>query len=348
MKRFWISWCVVAAALCGAIWFGLPAMRESAPDAYRGLAGLFGITPAAPVSPVAPVAPAAPVSPVAPVASVAPVAKVAPVTPAAPVAPVAKVAPVASVAPVAPVAKAAPVTPEEPQLPPSPAPNWGVVSSAKTDTFDSTGAKRGTIQAGSAVAWTRRSTLPSQPGKTFAECFLLRNGEWHPAAFFVATSDLVLFEGVAYEETNPAQRDAAMEYFTLLGRYETLRAAAEARAAAERQNPYEAEYRAAKAKFDEIQTEVNAIMERVRWSDTHDLPGGIRERGQLLQRAQALRPVQNEARRAFNPIREKWEAWEAQHPNSGSNAPVSTPDMRLLEKELARLRPEVAKFVPGL
>ena len=347
MNRGRLFWCAGAAALCAAIWFGLPILRESAPEAYGKLSGIFGIPASdAPEKPEGAETPAeedwelaeAEEGRAEPLAT----------PPAAPTIPE---TPTVAQAPHAPAAATPPRAPDndpdEPRPPTSPAPNWGVAAAAKTGIFDASGAKRGWIPAGSIVAWTRRTTIPSQPGKTFAECYLLRSSGWQPETFLADTADLVLFEGATYEETDPAQRKAAGEYFSLLGRYETLRAAAEARTATARRNPHEEEYRAAKAKFDDVQNEVNAIMARVRWSDTHDLPGGVRERGQLLQRAQALRPVQNEAHRQFNPIREKWEAWEAAHPASAA-PPVSTPDMRLLEKELDRLRPEVAKFVPGL
>ena len=105
-------------------------------------------------------------------------------------------------------------------------------------------------------------------------------------------------------------------------------------------NPYEAEYRAAKAKFDTLQTEINEVMAELRRSD------GARRQA-LMQRAQALRPKQTAALREFNPVKERWQAWENEHPDAGEAAIEETPEMRALQAELDRMRPSVS-FISGL
>jgi len=234
------------------------------------------------------------------------------------------------------VVSAPPAEPEDPRsaLNDDPGTGWAVVIKS-APYFDKDMRRLGTLPGGSVVS---PRTVVVKDDVEVASCrlFDMKNRKWRTNYFVMHTSDLIRFE-VPYSQTDPAQRDAVIDYFTVNGRLEALRDRARA---ALPTNPYEAEYRAAKAKFDTLQTEINEVMAELRRSD------GSRRQA-LMQRAQALRPRQTAALREFNPIKERWQAWENEHPSAETAVIEDTPEMRALQAELDRMRPSVS-FISGL
>ncbi|MBR1608796.1 MAG: hypothetical protein IJ678_04180, partial [Kiritimatiellae bacterium] len=225
---------------------------------------------------------------------------------------------------------------------------WGVIVT-NSFCYDPALKRLGRLPGGTVVAWTGKRATPI--GEV-ADVYVMRNREWQPNPRALLVSDLILFEGATYAETDPSQRDPVIDWCAAYGKLEQLRAdAAKASSGPVAGNPYQQEYDAAKTKFDSVQNEVNAVMSKIRWSDTHELPGGLRERGELMRRAQALRPLQNDARRAFLEIEGKYNSWaetEGRKRESSSAASDRALRMKMLEEEMERLRPAVQSVVPGI
>ena len=225
-------------------------------------------------------------------------------------------------------------------LNPDPGLPWGVVMT-NSACFDGRLRRAGTIPGGTAVEQVEVRTAPAGD---FMRCKVLWKGEWQDREMWFRAPDVVIFGGPCYAEADPAARDAVLDYCAAWGRYEAARAANAARALS---NPHEAEYGEAKARHDALEAEVEDVLARVRYSNTHDLPGGQRERAQLLARANRLRVEQRDEAAAFAAVRDRWQAWEDAHPAAG-RTPPPTPEMRAAAAEMQRLRPAASALLHGI
>ena len=370
MIKYLLRTAVFAVVGCAILWIGIPQLHARAPAAYAALAanltgrehayevaaenGSVRIAAAYPVWKKKPAQPAAP-DPAGSaggmsgpdrsrgrrlVGAAASPREVAAVAPGA--APGAAVttnvyASLADVPPGMQVVSVPPPAADDPRaaLNEDPGFGWAVLVRG-APYFDKEMRRLGTLPGGSVVA---PRTVVVKDGVEVASCRILvaKTRKWRPDYVVMRTEDMIRFE-VPYAETDPAQRDAAIDYFTVNGRLEALRDRARA---ALPTNPYESEYRAAKEKYDELQTEINEVMAELRRSE------GSRRQA-LMQRAQALRPKQVAARQEFDPVRQRWEAWESEHPDAAEAEIPETPEMRALQQELDRLRPSVSSFISGL
>ena len=366
MIKYLIRLAVTVAVGGLLLWFGIPALHARAPATYAALAanltgrehvfsvrgpdGADAVGVAGPFWKKAPALPAAaasssPAAPARPDArrlagAAASPQEVAAVAPGA--APGAAVttnvyASLADVPPGMQVGSVPPPAADDPRaaLNEDPGFGWAVLVRG-APYFDKEMRRLGTLPGGSVVA---PRTVVVKDGVEVASCRILvaKTRKWRTDYVVMRTEDMIRFE-VPYAETDPAQRDAAIDYFTVNGRLEALRDRARA---ALPTNPFESEYRAAKEKYDELQTEINAVMAELRRSE------GSRRQA-LMQRAQALRPKQVAARQEFDPVRQRWEAWESEHPDAAEAEIPETPEMRALQQELDRLRPSVSSFISGL
>lgn len=218
---------------------------------------------------------------------------------------------------------------------------WGVLV-RDADFFDPQMKKLGTLPAGSVI---EHMTVKKLPEGEVVSCRVLRNLEWKQRAVVFFTADLVRFDGVTYADAPRKERDVVIDYCTAAGKLEALRAAQQPKRG---KNPYEAEYQAAKAKHDAFQKHVNEVNSKIRWANTHDLPGGPTERARLLQEGRVLRGQQATEDAAFKPIRDKWADWEKRHPEQQWRPVKETPEMKELQKVVDRLRPAALQVVPGL
>jgi hypothetical protein len=173
---------------------------------------------------------------------------------------------------------------------------------------------------------------------------VLRDLEWQPRTVVMETADVLLFD-VPYKDTDRTQRDAIIDYCTAYGRLEALRAAA---VPSRGLNPHEAQYRAAKAKHDALVREIGELKRKEKISQRQDLPGGREERQRVLARLRDLKGEQVRDDAVFNPIRDKWVAWEQAHPEIDSSMVSTTPEMQEQMDAMARLKPVVEKICPGL
>ena len=322
MIRFLVRWLIVAALGSAAAWFGPPVLRERAPRVYGFAASAFARLPA----------PSAVVGRLR-------FARDRSEDQSAGSGSDADSGQVVSHGADTPGVSASGAA--EPPAPPLP---WGVVKAA-APFFDSSMHRLGTLPGGTPVVWTDRRDSTSGP---VAECQPKLNGQWRSVSVIVLESDLALFDE-EFEDADPARRDALVAYFAASAKLEKLRADAEARIEAARRNPHERDLAEAKSALDKVQAEANAVNEKVRWSNTHDLPGGSDERGRLLHRANEIRVEQAGARARFDEVSAKWKAWADDHPAPPSGTrPPDTPAMRALAEEMDRLRPLASKLVPGL
>ncbi|MBQ6103747.1 MAG: hypothetical protein IJL06_08760 [Kiritimatiellae bacterium] len=218
---------------------------------------------------------------------------------------------------------------------------WGVLV-RNADFFDPQMKKLGTLPAGSVV---EHMTVVQKPEGEVVSCRVLRNLEWKQRAVVFFTADLVRFQGVTYADAPRKERDVVIDYCTAAGKLESLRAAQQPKRG---KNPYEAEYQAAKAKHDAFQKHVNEVNSKIRWANTHDLPGGPTERARLLQEGRVLRGQQATEDAAFKPIRDKWTDWERKHPEQPWRPVKETPEMKELQKIVDKLRPTVVQLCPGI
>ncbi len=218
---------------------------------------------------------------------------------------------------------------------------WGVLV-RDADFFDPQMKKLGTLPAGSVI---EHMTVVKKPEGEVVSCRVLRNLEWKQRAVVFFTADLVRFDGVTYVDAPRKERDAVIDYCTAAGKLEALRAAQQPKRG---KNPHEAEYQAAKAKHDAFQKRVNEVNSKIRWANTHDLPGGPTERARLLQEGRNLRGQQVAEDAAFKPIRDKWTEWERKHPEQHWRPVKETPEMKELQKIVDKLHPTVSQLCPGL
>ena len=225
-------------------------------------------------------------------------------------------------------------------LNPDPGLPWGVVLT-NVPCFDGRLRVVGTIPGGTAVEQVEARTAPTG---AFVRCKVLWKGEWQDREMWFRAPDVAIFGGPCYAEADPATRDAVLDYCAAWGRYEAARAANVARAAV---NPHQEEYERARAAHEAMRAEVEDVLARVRYSDTHDLPGGPRERAELLARANRLRVEQRDEAAAFAAVRDRWQAWEDAHPAAAS-VPAPTPEMRAAAAEMQRLRPAASALLQGL
>ena len=218
---------------------------------------------------------------------------------------------------------------------------WGVLV-RDADFFDPKMKKLGTLPGGTVV---EHMTVVRKDEGEVVSCRVLRNLEWAPRAVVFYTADLVRFDGVTYADAPRRERDAVIDYCTASARLESLRGAQQPKRG---KNPYEEEYREAKEKHDAFQKHVNEVNAKIRYSNTHNLPGGPSERARLMQEGRVLRSRQVTEDAAFKPIRDKWADWEKKHPESLVRPVRETPEMKELQQILDRLRPTVQELCPGL
>ena len=218
---------------------------------------------------------------------------------------------------------------------------WGVLV-RNADFFDPKMKKLGTLPGGTVV---EHMTVVQKPEGEVVSCRVLRNLEWQPRAVVFFTADLVRFDGVTYADAPRRERDAVMDYCTASAKLDALRAAQQPKRA---KNPFEEEYRSAKAKHDAFQKHVNEVNSKIRWANTHDLPGGPTERARLLQEGRELRGRQVAEDAAFKPIRDKWTEWEKKHPQQNWRPVKETPEMKELQQIIDKLRPAVVQICPDL
>jgi hypothetical protein len=153
--------------------------------------------------------------------------------------------------------------------------------------------------------------------------------------------------------------------------YGKLAEKAIAKYVADHKNPYEAEYRAAKAKHDELMARVSENKKKLQWSQTHDDP----KRGQYLAEGRTLAAEQREDNKVWMPILTKWQQWESAHMTptdtsaSGDDAGFGrvsarprvaipgkddvvtvdeTASMKALREQMEALEPTVHAIVPEL
>ena len=344
MIKFLFRTLLVAAVGCLLLWFGLPQLHARAPETYAALArGLTGREPSAAPAETggAAVAGAAgqPAS-AAPgyAAASAPPQVVAVSTDSSGAVVTTNVyASLDEVPEGMQVVSVPPPEPEDPRaaLNDDPGFGWAVVIK-NAPYFDKDMRRLGTLKGGSVVA--HRTVVMKDEGEVVS-CRVLdmQTRKWRPNYVVMLTSDLIRFD-VPYAQTQPSQRDAAIDYFTVNGRLEALRERARASLPT---NPYESEYLAAKEKYEALQTEINQMNREVR-----SVSGARRQA--LLQRLNEYRPKQTAALREFNPIKERYESWEQDHPDAATAEIPVTPEMRALQSELDRLRPSVSSFISGL
>ena len=218
---------------------------------------------------------------------------------------------------------------------------WGVLV-RNADFFDPKMKKLGTLPGGTVI---EHMTVVRKDEGEVVSCRVLRNLEWAPRAVVFFTADLVRFDGVTYADAPRRERDAVIDYCTASAKLEALRAAQQPKRG---KNPFEEEYRAAKAKHDAFQKHVNEVNSKIRWANTHDLPGGPTERARLLQEGRVLRGQQATEDAAFKPIRDKWTDWEKKHPQQNWRPVKETPEMKDLQKIVDKLRPTVVQLCPGI
>ena len=234
------------------------------------------------------------------------------------------------------VVSAPPEVPDDPRsaLNDDPGEGWAVVIK-NAPYFDKNMRRLGMLPGGSVVS---PRTVVVKDDVEVASCriFDVKSRKWRTDYVVMRTSDLIRFD-VPYSQTDPAQRDAVIDYFAVNGRLEALRERARADLPT---NPYEAEYQAAKAKFEPLQLEINQLTAEMRRSE-----GAHRQR--LMHRLTELRPRQTAALSEYNPIKERWQAWEREHPSAETAVIEETPEMRSLQAELDRMRPSVS-FISGL
>lgn len=222
---------------------------------------------------------------------------------------------------------------------PDPGLPWGVVAT-NSFCYDGSHRRLGTLPGGTPVERVATRDHASGP---LVLCKVLWKGRWQEREMWLSAADLILFDGASYSETDRASRDAVLDYCAAWGRYEAAKSAFEARRASA--NPHAAEYEKAKARHEEMQREVDEVLAKVRYSNTHDLPGGPKERAALLARANELRVEQRDEAAAFAEVRDRWQAWEDSH---AAKAVPEPPEMRAAAAEMARLRPAASAIVPGL
>ena len=218
---------------------------------------------------------------------------------------------------------------------------WGVLV-RNADFFDPQMKKLGTLPGGTVI---EHMTVVQKDEGEVVSCRVLRNLEWAPRAVVFFTADLVRFQGVTYADAPRKERDVVIDYCTAAGKLEALRAAQQPKRG---KNPYEAEYQAAKAKHDAFQKHVNEVLAKVRYANTHDLPGGPAERARLLSESRTLRSQQVTEDAAFKPIRDKWTEWERKHPEPSFRPVKTTPEMKQLQEQIDRLRPAAQQICPGI
>lgn len=217
---------------------------------------------------------------------------------------------------------------------------WGVVAT-NSACYDQSMRRLGMLAGGTPVEAVSRKYWPDA---ALVECKVLRKRVWQDRTVWIREGDLVLFDGETYAEADADERDTAIDYFTALGTYERERAKAEPKRA---RNPFAAEYENAKAEYDALLGEISQTLEKVRYSNTHELPGGAVERGQLLTRANELRVMQREMTARFEPIRDKWQQWEDENASPASPPQAPSPAMVEARNTLRTLQPQMRRIAPG-
>lgn len=241
--------------------------------------------------------------------------------------------------------------------------------------YDARGHKLGTMPGGTAV----ENLETVQLGDTLVCKTLVFHPKkriWQETAVWFEASDLVLLNA-PYQDLPRAERDAIVDYCTAKGQwvdaYNKMAARVVAKWNASHKNPYEAEYQAAKAKHDALMERIRENDKKIKWSQTHEDP----QRPAYLRAGQKLAAEQREDARVWNPIRDKWQAWEREHDTGdddgygdGGNAPVrvtpranptvripgrgeetavpESPDMQRWREQMESLESTVRAIIPDL
>ena len=239
--------------------------------------------------------------------------------------------------------------------------------------YDARGHKLGTMPGGTAI----ENLETVQLGDTLVCKTLVFHPKkriWQETAVWFEAADLVLLNA-PYQDLPRAERDAIVDYCTAKGQwidaYNKQAARIVAKWNAAHKNPYEAEYQAAKAKHDALVERIRENDKKIKWSQTHEDP----QRPAYLRAGQKLAAEQREDAAVWNPIRDKWQAWEREHdtgdgydggdngpvrvkpganptvriPGSGETVPVpETPDMQRFREQMEALEGTVRAIVPDL
>ena len=239
--------------------------------------------------------------------------------------------------------------------------------------YDARGHKLGTMPGGTAV----ENLETVQMGDTLVCKTLVFHPKkriWQETAVWFEASDLVLLNA-PYQDLPRAERDAIVDYCTAKGQwvdaYNKLAARVAAKWNASHKNPYEAEYQAAKAKHDALVERIRENDKKIKWSQTHEDP----QRPAYLRAGQKLAAEQREDAAVWNPIRDKWQAWEREHDtgddyDGGDGGPVrvtpranptvripgkgeevsvpESPDMQSWREQMESLESTVRAIVPDL
>lgn len=239
--------------------------------------------------------------------------------------------------------------------------------------YDARGRKLGSMPGGTVV-----ENLETAQAGDILVCKTLvfhpKKRIWQETAVWFEASDLVLLNA-PYQDLPRAERDALVDYCAAKGAwidaYNKLAAKVVARWNAAHKNPYEAEYQAAKAKHDALMERIRENDKKIKWSQTHDDP----KRPAYLREGQKLAGEQRDDARVWNPIRQKWQAWEDEHGGSDDDGPGSydpapvrpgpnpvvripgngeaveireTPDMEAWRAKMDELAPVVRAIAPDL
>lgn len=224
---------------------------------------------------------------------------------------------------------------EEPPYP------WGLVVT-NSYFYSADGTQKGILKGGTPVAYS--SSQLHQYGRMYTVQPLL-DGVWQSTPICMYEHDLILFPDVRYSESNREERDALIDFCTAYGLYEQERNDVIERMKARRNNPFESEYRAVKARSDKLQTEINEKLALYHKTDMEIDDRVLR--GRLRQELEVLRGKQIDMKKQFDPISKKWTAWEEAHPVSYSHIPENA-KMQTQRRVMQRLSPAVEKLVPGL
>ncbi len=213
--------------------------------------------------------------------------------------------------------------------------DWGLVVT-NSFAYDAE-MKRIGIIAGGTIVSRKRSEL--KLNGYVAECFYIKDRLWQYETLYLYEADLVMFKGT-YEQADVEQRSLLVDYCRTLAEYETLRA--EAHRAAIRRNPHFNAYRTAVDEYNEFVKKGQTLR-----SQAEQATGPQRTR--LTDELRKLRAQEATQLQKFKDVQSRYEAWKQEHLGDDRNPRIGrTVEMQNLENKLNAMRPRVQEMVPGL
>lgn len=210
---------------------------------------------------------------------------------------------------------------------------WGIVMT-NSFVYDTEMKRIGIFLGGTVIS---RKRLKATKNGYISECFYLKKREWESETIFLYENDLVIFD-CTYEEADVEQRNLLIKYYRTLAQYEEKRAQAYKQAL--RRNPH----------FDAYKQSINdynAFFRRAKDANAALSQSAGPARAKLIDELRNCRANEPSVISRFKETKKRYYAWKEEHIGNGEHVKIpKTSDIQELETALQTMRPSVQMIIP--